>query len=158
MRILAAALLFLAALAAGPAAAAPDLPLAGDKQQAAAVWSTFERWLGAYKVGDLQGTMAIFDRDVQFAAQGAPDQRYADLEAGYRGDFKTRAPGTEWVPTVQEVYAAGSLAFVRSVWEQRVRDADGRTEIKARNRSIDVLHLDQSGRWLIFRSLNYPEK
>jgi hypothetical protein len=27
-----------------------------------------------------------------------------------------------------------------------------------RNRSIDVLRLDEDKRWRIFRSLNYPEK
>ena len=62
------------------------------------------------------------------------------------------------MPTVEEVYAEGRTAFVRSVWEARIKSADGTVVIKDRNRSIDVFRLGEDGRWRIFRSLNYPEK
>jgi hypothetical protein len=65
-------------------------------------------------------------------------------------DLKARAPGTRWVPHVEEVHAEGSMAFVRSTWELEVAG-----QVKQRNRSLDVLHR-RDGRWLIFRSINFP--
>jgi hypothetical protein len=95
---------------------ASQVPLAGDKARAAEVGKTFEKWLEAYDVGDLKGTMDIFDPEVNFAFQGGRDQTYADLEASYVSDFKTRSPGTVWSPEIAEIYADDRLAFVRSVW------------------------------------------
>ena len=148
--------LLLAFAFAAPAAAA-DVPLAGDAVKARAAWGAFETWLVAYEKGDLAGVMAIFAPDVVFSWQGIPDQRLADLQAAYVADFESRAPGTAWVPQVEEVHAEGKLAFVRSRWEQVATAADGAKTVTARNRSIDVLRLDDDGQWRIFRSLNYPE-
>ncbi len=150
-------LIALAGLAAVFPAGGEGPPLNGDLEKAKVVSQTFEKWVEAYAAGDLKGVMSIFDSDVQFSFQGSPDQRYKDLENSYIQDFKSRAPGTKWVPNLQEIYADGSLAFVRSIWELRITK-DGNTEIKARNRSMDVLRTDKNGHWLIFRSINYPEK
>jgi uncharacterized protein (TIGR02246 family) len=139
-------------------AADRTVPLGGDRIRAAAAWNSFEAWLKAYEAGDLAGTMDIFDPDVDFAFQGARDQSYSELKATYADDFKTRTPGTVWVPEIAEVYADDGLAFVRSVWELRVKQPDGTMKTTERNRSIDVLHLMPDGKWRIFRSLNYPEK
>jgi ketosteroid isomerase-like protein len=141
--------------AASLAAAEPAFH--GDAADARKVWNTFEGWLGAYENGDLKSTMSIFDKDVIFAFQGAKDQGYAELERGYQADFASRAPGTVWVPVIDEVYADGGLAFVRSFWELRVKSANGGVEVKERNRSIDVLRRSAEG-WKIVRSLNYPEQ
>jgi uncharacterized protein (TIGR02246 family) len=145
-------------LSGGLAVAGGNVTLAGDTAKAKEVWKTFESWLAAYTTGDLKGVMAIFDKEVQFSFQGARDQGYSELESAYAEDFKSRKPGSAWVPIVDEVYADGRLAFVRAVWELRVKTAQGQTEIKARNRSLDVLRPVEDGRWRIFRSVNYPEK
>lgn len=153
--------LLLVLSAASSAADAGDaVNFAGDKREAAAVWQTFQAWLKAYRSADLTGTMAIFDPAVVFAFQGQKDQSFKDLEDGYRSAFAGRKPNveSEWVPDVDEVYAEGRTAFVRSVWELRVREHGGAVTVKARNRSIDVLRRGEDGRWRIFRSLNYPEK
>jgi uncharacterized protein (TIGR02246 family) len=138
-------------------AAAAEVPLAGDTAKAKAAWGAFETWLAAYEEGDLEGVMAIFAPDVVFSWQGLPDQRVADLRKAYVADLGSRAAGTTWVPTVEEVYADGRLAIARSRWQQVVTAADGTTTVTATNRSLDVLRLDDDGRWRIFRSLNYPE-
>jgi uncharacterized protein (TIGR02246 family) len=148
-------------LALSPAPAAPaaeSVPLAGDRAKAGRVWQTFQSWLAAYAKGDLPGVMAIFDRDVRFSYQGAPDRGYAELEASYVEDFRTRQPGSEWVPEVEEVYADGRLALVRAVWRLERKTAEGKTETKGRNRSLDLLRRGDDGRWRIFRSFNYPDE
>ena len=124
---------FLALTGLGLAAGAP-VNLTGDRAKAADAWKAFESWLGAYRQGDLTRVMAIFDRDVRFYYQGAPDQGYRELEAGYVADFRKRQPGSEWAPSVEEVYADGRLAFVRAVWELRVPGDGGRTVTKPRIR------------------------
>ena len=141
------------ALQASPAAfAAADVPLTGDTGTAAQVWDTFDHWLHAYEQGDLPGIMAIFAPDVVFEFQGSPDESFADLQRDYTADLKSRAPGTRWVPRVEEVHAEGSMAIVRSVWELHVGD-----RVTQRNRSMDVFHR-QGADWRILRSINYPEK
>jgi ketosteroid isomerase-like protein len=151
LRTLALAILLVAASAA---LAAP--PLNGDATSAGEVQGTFERWLTAYEKGDLESTMRIFDPEVIFAFQGGPDQNYAELRKGYVADFATRAPGTVWAPKIEEIYADGKLAFVRSRWELGVTSG-GTTVVKERNRSIDALRRTADG-WKIIRSLNYPDK
>ena len=137
---------------------AADVRLEGNKAAAAAAWSTFERWLQAYDKADLEKTMETFDPGVVFTFQGGKDQSYADLRKGYEQDFRTRTPGGTWVPLVDEVYADGNLAFVRSTWEFRVPMADGGgSQVKERNRSVDILRLADK-KWRIIRSFNFPEK
>jgi ketosteroid isomerase-like protein len=147
-------LLAMLIIAAPVAMASP--PLNGDAASAGEVQGTFERWLGAYEKGDLDSTMRIFDSEVIFAFQGGPDQNYAQLRRGYVEDFAARAPGTVWAPKIEEIYADGKLAFVRSRWELRVTTG-GNTVVKERNRSIDVLRHAADG-WKIIRSLNYPDR
>jgi ketosteroid isomerase-like protein len=151
LRTLALAVLIIATSAA---IAAP--PLHGDAEAAGQVSSTFERWLTAYEQGDLESTMRIFDPEVVFAFQGGPDQTYAELRKGYVADFAARAPGTVWVPQIEEIYADSKLAFVRSRWELKVTTG-GNTVVKERNRSIDVFRRSADG-WKIIRSLNYPDR
>src|SRR5208282_1451454 len=99
--------------------------LEGDAKSSTEVWSSYQSWLQAYKVGDVAEIMAIFDRDVVFSFQGSKDQSYADLQRGYEVDLKERTPGTIWVPLVEQVYADSNLAFVRAAWELRVSNASG---------------------------------
>jgi ketosteroid isomerase-like protein len=139
------------ALHSAPAARAADVPLTGDTAAAAQVWDTFDHWLKAYETGDLPGIMAIFAPDVVFEFQGSPDESFADLQRDYVADLKSRAPGTRWVPHVEEVHAEGSMAIVRSVWELLVGE-----RVTQRNRSMDVFHR-QGADWRILRSINYPE-
>jgi len=155
--VFSAMLLFLAS--AWPAHAGKgNSVLAGNPANTAHVQKAFDRWVDAYSTGDLPKVMGIFDREVIFSFQGGTDQHYADLASSYACDFKTRKPGTVWVPQIEEIYANGSLAFVRSIWELRMTDTAGATTVKTRNRSIDVLRKNSAGQWHIFRSLNYPEK
>ena len=151
-RLLAAATLSAALLAPLTPARAADAPLTGDTVEAAQVWATFERWLKAYEAGDLEGIMAIFDRDVIFEFQGGPDANADMLRRDYADDLKSRAPGTRWVPRVEEVHADGNTAFVRSMWELHVGD-----KVTQRNRSMDVFQR-RDGHWNILRSINYPAK
>lgn len=139
-------------------ARASEVKFAGDTGKAREVWNSFEGWLSAYSNGDLLKVMSMFDKDIAFSFQGVKDQHYDDMEVSYVQDFKTRKAGTEWVPTVEEVYADNRMAIVRAVWELKVKSVDGTVETKARNRSMDVFRLGEDGKWQIFRSINYPEK
>src|SRR4029450_13820132 len=129
----------------------------GDTVAGAQVLRVFEHWTIAYEKCDLDGTMSIFAPRAVFAFQGSKDQTYEDLRKGYVQDFATRQPGTAWVARLEEVYVEGSVAIVRSVWELKVKSGSGETQVKARNRSVDVLSKG-SGSWRIIRSFNYPEK
>ena len=131
--------------------------MAGDTVAGAQVLQTFERWTIAYEKGDLDGTMSIFAPSVVFAFQGSKDQNYEDLRKGYVQDFAIRQPGTAWVAQLEEVYVEGTVAIVRSAWELRVKAGASETQMKARNRSVDILSRG-SGGWQIIKSFNYPEK
>jgi uncharacterized protein (TIGR02246 family) len=136
---------------------ASPVKLSGDANGAGEVWATFQSWVKAYDAGDVARIMDIFDKGVVFSFQGNRDESYDDLRRDYEADMKTRKPGTSWVPQVEEVYAEGKLAFVRSIWELRVSSEPAQSQVKARNRSMDVLRKDD-GKWHIIRSINYPEK
>jgi len=131
--------------------------MTGDAAGGTQVLHVFEQWTSAYEKGDMDGSMSIFAPSVVFAFQGSKDQNYEDLRKGYVQDFATRKPGTVWVPHIEEVYVEGSVAIVRSIWELKVKSGSAEPEVKARNRSVDILSKG-SGSWHIIRSFNYPEK
>jgi len=121
-----------------------------------ALRSVFEKWVAAYANRDLAGTMSIFADDVNFSFQGAPDAKKADLEKSYRDEFAHPEQSRRWIPKFEEFQCSGNLGFVRSTWRLEVTSADRKIEIKAENRSVDILRLSEDGTWKIFRSLNYP--
>jgi uncharacterized protein (TIGR02246 family) len=121
-----------------------------------ALRSAFEKWVAAYANRDLTGTMSIFADDVNFSFQGTPDAKKPDLEKSYRDEFAHPEQSRRWIPKFEEFQCSGNLGFVRSTWQLEVTNADGKTEIKAENRSVDILRLSEDGTWKIFRSLNYP--
>ena len=49
----------------------------------------------------------------------------------------------------------GDFGLVRSTWELHTK---GLKQANVRNKSLDVFRRDKSGAWVIFRSINYPEK
>ncbi|PYL25710.1 MAG: hypothetical protein DMF37_04255 [Verrucomicrobia bacterium] len=121
-----------------------------------ALRSTFERWIDAYARRDLAGTMSIFADDVIFSFQGSPDSNKPDLEKSYREEFAHPEESRIWLPEFEEFECSGDLGFIRSTWKLEVKTPDGKVEVKAENRSIDILRRSPDGEWKIFRSLNYP--
>lgn len=138
--------------------AAVQTRMAGDTARAREVWNVFDRWLSAYANADLDAVMTLFDPEVRFSFQGSKDQSYADLKTSYAREFERRDATKRWVPTVEEVYASGDIVLVRAVWELQIAVADGTSQTRARNRSMDVFRRAKDGSWRIFRSINYPEK
>src|SRR5437899_8049526 len=110
-----------------------------------ALRSAFEKWVAAYANRDLPGTMSIFADDVNMSFQGAPDAKKADLEKSYRDEFAHPEQSRRWIPKFEEFQCSGKLGFVRSTWRLEVTSADGKVEIKAENRSVDILRLSVDG-------------
>ncbi len=121
-----------------------------------ALRSTFESWIASYAKRDLDATMSIFADDVKFSFQGAPDAKKSDLEKSYRDEFSKPDQARRWIPKFEEIDCSGKIGFVRSTWQLEVTGADGKKEIKAENRSVDILRLTDDGTWKIYQSLNYP--
>lgn len=130
--------------------------LAAPPDDCSALRSAFEKWTVAYAKRDLPGTIAIFASDVIFCFQGSPDATKSDLEKSYRSEFAQPDRTQRWIPRFEEFNCSGNLGFVRSTWRLEVTDAAGKVEVKAENRSVDILRLTKEGQWQIFRSLNYP--
>ena len=100
--------------------------------------------------------MSIFADDVIFSFQGSPDSNKPDLEKSYREEFAHPEESRIWLPKFEEFECSGDLGFIRSTWKLEVKTPDGKVEVKAENRSIDILRRSPDGEWKIFRSLNYP--
>jgi ketosteroid isomerase-like protein len=135
----------------------PTPRLLGDKKKAEEVWVTVKDWSRSYVKRDLKAVMAVFDPDEVFSFAGGPDAHYAELEADYRAEFAQAKSAQEWIPIVDEVYAEGKTAFVRGISELHIKSPDGKVKVGDRNRCIDVYRLSPNNRWLIFRTLCYPE-
>ena len=136
--------MLLAALLAAAAACPPA--------SEAEVRATFQAWLAAYRARDLAGTMAIFDPNVRFAFQGAPDADWSALRRGYRAEFAATA-SSEWRAQWDEVIVSGDTAIAFASWREHV---GGSETPRAENRAADVLRRGEGCRWRIVRSLNYP--
>ena len=118
----------------------------------AQVRATFDAWLAAYRSRDLAGTMSIFDPQVRFAFQGAPDLDWRGLRANYAAEFATTA-SSEWRGRWDEIIVSGDLATAFASWTEHV---GGAAEPRSENRAVDILRRGEGCRWRIVRSLNYP--
>ena len=119
----------------------------------ASLRETFDAWVAAYDARDLEGAMAIFDPNVVFQFQGAPDQGF--LENGYRRDFAHADASQRWRPSFESVIVSGDLADMFSTWRLEVTQS-GQARIAQTNRGVDVFKRGEDCRWRIVRSLNYP--
>jgi ketosteroid isomerase-like protein len=133
------------------AASAAHCPRATEQD----VRARFELWNRAYAARDLRGTMAIFARDVRFQFQGAPDADWAALEKSYRQEFASPSR-IRWVPEWEQVVLSGGVAASFSRWRAIAKGKDGKDEVRADNRGVDILTRGPDCHWRIVRSLNYP--
>ena len=138
----------LIALVAASSAAAVRCPPADE----AGVRAAFEQWVASYRARDLAGTMAIFDPNVRFEAQGSPDGNWTTLREGYRRSFAAQA-GAEWRATWDQIIVSGNMAAAFATWRAYAPGAD---TPRAENRSVDTLVRGENCRWRIVRSLTYP--
>ena len=129
-------------------AAAATCPPASEAE----VRATFQAWLAAYRARDLAGTMAIFDPQVRFVFQGAPDADWSALRRGYQAEFAATA-SSEWRAQWDEVIVSGDTAIAFASWHEHV---GGSETPRAENRAADVLRRGEGCRWRVVRSLNYP--
>jgi steroid delta-isomerase len=138
------------------AASAPKTmpcPVANEAQ----VRHAFKRWVRAYEKHDLPGTMAIFAPEVRFEFQGAPDADWKQLQESYARGFARPGRAT-WVPQWDQIVVSNGLAAAFSKWTAVVTNPQGKPEVRAENRSVDVLRRGADCRWRIIRSLTYPLK
>ena len=119
------------------------------------VRARFDQWNRAYSARDLEGTMAIFERDVRFQFQGAPDADWAALEKSYREEF-AKPSQIRWVPEWEQVVLSGDVAASFSRWRAIAKGPNGKDQLRADNRGVDVLKRGSDCQWRIIRSLNYP--
>jgi len=118
--------------------------------------AVFNQWIAAYQARDAEKIMAVFDKTLVYSAQGEADQNYAELKKGYQEFFATKPTPSKWKAIPKEVHAQAQLAVVVSIWEQRQKDLDGKEELVARLRSIDIFRPTKAG-WKIVRTINYSE-
>lgn len=114
--------------------------------------STYSRWLAADDARDIDGTMAIFDKDVIFQFQGAPDVGWKELKASYLTDFATPSDG-KWAPTFGQIDVSGDLAAAFAIWTYAKSG-----KVTQQNVSVDLFRRDTACSWHIVHSLNYPKK
>src|SRR2546430_1085792 len=140
----------------------------------------FGAWVRAYQAHDLAGARANFapegrvefqgaphanssepkkkyPPEVRFEFEGAPDASWSDLKQSYAQEF-ARQSSVGWVPHWDEIRVSGKIAAAFSQWQAFLTKPDGTKELRATNRSVDVLRRGTDCRWRIFRSLTYPVK
>jgi ketosteroid isomerase-like protein len=100
--------------------------------------------------------MAVYDKSLIYSTQGEADQTYAELLKSYQDFFATKPVPSKWKAIPKEVHAQAGMAVVVSIWEQRQKDTEGREELVARLRSIDIFRPTKGG-WKIVRTINYSE-
>lgn len=140
-------------LALSSSLAAARFPSATEAQ----VRHEFKKWVKAYDGHDLAGTMAIFARDVRFEFQGSAEKGWKELEQSYIRSFARPGQST-WVPTWDQMLVSGNLATVFSTWRGVVTPPNGKPEVRAENRGVDVLERGKDCRWRIVHSLSFPMK
>jgi ketosteroid isomerase-like protein len=118
--------------------------------------AVFNQWIAAYQAKSVEKIMAVYDKSLIYSTQGEADQTYAELLKSYQDFFATKPVPSKWKAIPKEVHAQAGMAVVVSIWEQRQKDTEGREELVARLRSIDIFRPTKGG-WKIVRTINYSE-
>ena len=157
MRRTFAAPLALAALLAGPAAAAAVA--GGDAEtDAAAIRAALEAWTADFNAGRADRVCDLFAPDLQSRFRGAPARGFAALCSTMKRALAD--PDRRYSNRLEllEIIVSGDLAAVRLIWHGTERDLKTGAETTTTEPGIDIFRRQPDGTWRIARFLAFAEE
>jgi len=108
--------------------------------------NTVNQLVDAINHADLEGAMALYEKDAVLVAQpGQVARGSAEIKKALAGFIAMKA---KLQSEAQEIVEAGEIALYISRWRLDGIDPDGQPILMA-GESSDILHRQKDGRWLV---------
>lgn len=124
-----------------------------------AIEKRFAEWTEAFNRRDLDGSCALFSKDIKADHHGVPTENWETMRARFQKLFADKARQYTYRFKLLRVYRAGDLAVGRITWYLTL-SKDGKKVMEEETQSMDIFKPNKDGVWEMvdFVSFTEPDK
>ncbi len=119
----------------------------------------FTDWTESFNRRDLDGSCALFSKDIRADHQGVPTENWQAMRARFQKLFADKSRQYKYRFKLINVYRSGNLAVGRITWYLTVTK-DGKPAFEEETQSMDIFKPNKDGVWemIDFVSFTEPDK
>jgi len=123
-----------------------------------AIEKRFADWTDAFNKRDLEGTCALFSKDIRADHQGIPTEGWQSMRDRFEKVFADKTRDFKYRFKLINVYRSGDLAVGRVTWFLNVTK-DGKTIVEnEETQSMDIFKPNKDGVWEMIDFVSFTEK
>ena len=116
----------------------------------------FSDWTEAFNRRDLEGSCALFSKDIRADHQGVPTENWQTMRARFQKLFADKSRDYKYRFKLINVYRSGELAVGRITWYLTVTK-DGKPSLEEETQSMDVFKPNKEGVWEMVDFVSFTE-
>lgn len=116
----------------------------------------FADWTEAFNRRDLDGSCALFAKNIRADHQGVPTENWQTMRARFQKLFADKSLQYKYRFKLINVYRSGDLAVGRITWYLTVTK-DGKPFLEEETQSMDVFKLNKEGVWEMVDFVSFTE-
>lgn len=116
----------------------------------------FADWTEAFNRRDLEGSCALFSKEIRADHQGVPTEDWQTMRARFQKLFADKSRDYKYRFKLINVYRSGNLAVGRITWYLTVTK-DGKQSLEEETQSMDVFKPNKEGVWEMVDFVSFTE-
>jgi ketosteroid isomerase-like protein len=117
----------------------------------------FADWTEAFNRRDLDGSCALFSKDIRADHQGVPTENWQTMRARFQKLFADKSRQYKYRFKLINVYRSGDLAVGRITWYLTVTK-DGKPAFVEETQSMDIFKPNKEGVWEMIDFVSFTEQ
>ncbi len=121
-----------------------------------AIEKRFAEWTESFNRRDLDGSCALFSKDIKADHQGIPTEDWSTMRMRFQKLFADKSREYKYRFKLLRVYRSGDLAVGRITWYLTVTK-DGKPLFEEETQSMDVFKPNKEGVWEMVDFVSFTE-
>ncbi len=117
----------------------------------------FADWTEAFNRRDLEGSCALFSKDIRADHQGVPTENWQSMRARFQKLFADKSRQYKYRFKLLNVYRSGDLAVGRITWYLTMTK-DGKPSLEEETQSMDIFRPNKDGVWEMIDFVSFTER
>jgi uncharacterized protein (TIGR02246 family) len=117
----------------------------------------FADWTEAFNRRDLEGSCALFSKDIRADHQGVPTENWQSMRARFEKLFADKSRQYKYRFKLLNVYRSGDLAVGRITWYLTMI-TDGKPSLEEETQSMDIFRPNKDGVWEMIDFVSFTER
>ena len=117
----------------------------------AAIRQSIEKFIAAYKAGDLEAILAYYSEDLIKMRHGSPAEKKPETASRIREAFRNYK--TDIRVTIDEIVVSGNFAFTRGYFEVTLTPRNGGDPIPIPRHYLEIWR-KENGTWRVLRTMD----